>query len=87
MVHWGASNSTVYVSESIIDWSSTIMAIFNGTIFQWNFAWIRIQWSHHFIDGTCVGCKPFQEKKIEIEILASSDSVFSPDSEYGFENS
>ena len=53
MVHWGASNSTVYVSESIIDWSSTIMAIFNGTIFQWNFAWIRIQWSHHFIDGTC----------------------------------
>ena len=34
-----------------------------------------------------IGCKPFQEKKIEIEILASSDSVFSPDSEYGFENS
>ena len=53
MVHWGASNSTVYVSEAMIDWSSTIMAILNGTIFQWDFNWIRIQWRHHFIDGTC----------------------------------
>ena len=34
-----------------------------------------------------VGCKPFQQKKNEIEILASSDSVFSPDSNYGFEKS
>jgi len=34
-----------------------------------------------------LGCKPFQEKKFEIEILASTDSVFSPDSEYGFEKS
>ena len=32
-----------------------------------------------------LGCKPFQEKKIGIEIFCSSDSVFSPDSEYGFE--
>ena len=37
--------------------------------------------------GQYVGCKPFQEKKFEIEILDSSDSVFSPDSEYGFEKS
>ena len=34
-----------------------------------------------------LGCKPFQEKIFEIEILTSSDSVFSPDSEYGFEMS
>ena len=26
-----------------------------------------------------LGCKPFQEKILEIEILCSSDSVFSPD--------
>ena len=32
-----------------------------------------------------LGCKPFEEKIFEIEILASS--AFSPDSEYGFEMS
>ena len=34
-----------------------------------------------------LGCKPFQEKNLEIEILCSSDSVFSPYSEYGFNKS
>ena len=28
-----------------------------------------------------LGCKPFQEKNLEIGILCTSDSVFSPDSE------
>ena len=32
--------------------------------------------------GMSVGCKPFQEKFLEIGILCISDSVFSPDSEY-----
>ena len=36
-------------------------------------------------DTSYLGCKPFQGKILEIEILCSSDSVFSPDSEYGFE--
>ena len=49
MIHWRASNSAVSVSESIIDWSSTIMAIFNSAIFQWNFNWVRIQWSPQFV--------------------------------------
>ena len=39
------------------------------------------------IGGSGVGCKPFQEKFLEIGILCSSDSVFSPDSEYGFQKS
>ena len=34
-----------------------------------------------------LGCKPFQEKNLEIEILCSSDSVFSPDSENSFQKS
>ena len=34
-----------------------------------------------------LGCKPFYGKSLEIENLCSSDSVFSPDSEYGFEKS
>ena len=31
-----------------------------------------------------VGCKPLQGKILEIEILCSSNPVFSLDSEYGF---
>ena len=34
-----------------------------------------------------LGCKPFQEKTLEIEISCTSDSAFSPDSEYGFKKS
>ena len=34
-----------------------------------------------------LGCKPFQEIFLQIGIFGSSDSVFSPDSEYGFEKS
>ena len=34
-----------------------------------------------------LGCKPFQEKFLEIGILCTSDSVFSPDSEYGSKKS
>ena len=34
-----------------------------------------------------IGCKPFQEKFLEIEILCASNSVFSPDSEYSFQTS
>ena len=36
-------------------------------------------------EGTRLGCKPFQEKNFGIEIFCSSDSVFSADSEYGFQ--
>ena len=38
-------------------------------------------------DRSQVGCKPFQEKILEIEISCTSDSAFSPDSEYGFKKS
>ena len=38
-------------------------------------------------DDLDLGCKPFQDKFLEIEILCSSDSVFSPDSKYGFQKS
>ena len=38
-------------------------------------------------DAPEVGCKPFQEKILEIGILSTSDSVFSPDSEYGSKKS
>ena len=34
--------------------------------------------------GPHVGCKPSREIFFEIQILSSSDSVFSPDSEFGF---
>ena len=34
-----------------------------------------------------IGCKPSQENFFEIEILYSSDAVFSPDSDYGFQKS
>ena len=34
-----------------------------------------------------VGHESVNQEKIEIEILCSSDSVFSPDSEYGFKRS
>ena len=37
--------------------------------------------------GMSVGCKPFQEKFLEIGILCISDSVFSPDSEYCYQKS
>ena len=37
--------------------------------------------------GVELGCKPFQEKILEIGILGSSYSVFSPDSEYGSKKS
>ena len=47
-------------------------------VFNWEGYRLKIE--------TDLGCKPFQEK-IEIEILGSSDSVFSPDSEYGFQRS
>ena len=42
-------------------------------------------WVSSYIQACCeaFGCKPFQEKFFEIEILCSSDSVFSPDSKYG----
>ena len=39
------------------------------------------------MSGPPLGCKPFQGKILEIEILCSSDSVFSSDSEYGFKKS
>ena len=35
--------------------------------------------------GPWVGSKPFEENNFETVILAPSDSVFSPGSEYGFE--
>ena len=33
-----------------------------------------------------VGCEPFHDKIFGIEIVASSEPVFSPDSEYGVKN-
>jgi len=33
-----------------------------------------------------VGCKPFHDKIFGIEIVASSEPIFSPDSEYGVKN-
>ena len=39
----------------------------------------------YFKNDSRIGCKPFQEKNLEIGILCTSDSVFSPDFEYGYQ--
>ena len=39
------------------------------------------------LNGLWIGCQPSKEKIFEIVILCSSDSVFSPESEYGFKKS